>query len=254
MTASRRRTSTGTGRLESTVPDCRHESGAWPAEHGSAGPDERGGAPGRAAAGGLPVLERVAASILERGLAHLEGGTLDVTLPDGTMRRFGSGPAVEMTIHDSRLFRRIATRGAIGLGESYMAEEWDAHDLVGALRAPAPERAQPREARHPTLRRVLDAPPRPNRRNGLLRARRNIAYHYDLGNELFELMLDPTMTYSCAIFEDEDEPLEDAQRRKLRRICDKLELGPDDRVLEIGCGWGGFAMLAAEEYGATSPG
>ena len=91
----------------------------------------------------------------------------------------------------------------------------------------------------------MDAPPRPNRRNGLLRARRNIAYHYDLGNELFELMLDPTMTYSCAVFEDEDEPLEDAQRRKLRRICDKLGLGPDDRVLEIGCGWGGFAILAA---------
>jgi hypothetical protein len=70
---------------------------------------------------GLPVLERVAASILERGLAHLEGGTLVVRLPDRTGRRFGSGPAVEMTIRSSRLFRRIATRGAIGLGESYMA-------------------------------------------------------------------------------------------------------------------------------------
>jgi cyclopropane-fatty-acyl-phospholipid synthase len=198
---------------------------------------------------GPPVLERIAASILERGLTHLEGGTLVVTLPDGTVRRFGSGPAVEMTIRSSRLFRRIATRGAIGLGESYMAEEWDTHDPV-ALFELLLQNTRAAEARHPTLRRVMDAPPRPNRRNGPLRSRRNIAYHYDLGNELFQLMLDPTMTYSCAVFDDADEPLEDAQRRKLRQVCDKLGLGPDDRVLEIGCGWGGFAMVAAEEYGA----
>ena len=102
---------------------------------------------------------------------------------------------------------------------------------------------------------ALRAPPRPNRRNGLLRARRNIAYHYDLGNELFALMLDETMTYSCADLRGRaDEPLADAQRRKLRRVCDKLELGPDDRVLEIGCGWGSFAILAASERGCRVTG
>ena len=104
--------------------------------------------------------------------------------------------------------------------------------------------------RYPRLNRVLNAAPRRNRRQGHLRARRNIAYHYDLGNDLFRLMLDETMTYSCAIFERPDEPLKEAQLRKLRRICEKLRLGPDDRVLEIGCGWGSFALVAAREYGA----
>jgi len=197
---------------------------------------------------GLPVLERIATAVLERALAHLEGAALEVQLPGGATRRFGSGRPVTITINDARLFRRIASRGAIGFGESYMAGEWDAHDLVSLFELLLRNAAAAAE-RHPTLRRILDTPPRPNRRNGLFRARRNIAYHYDLGNELFELMLDPTMTYSCAIFERDDEALEHAQRRKYRRICEKLELGPGDRVLEIGCGWGGFALHAAAERG-----
>jgi cyclopropane-fatty-acyl-phospholipid synthase len=134
-----------------------------------------------------------------------------------------------------------------------MAGEWDTPDLVGLFELLVAN-ANAAYKRHPTLRRVLDAPPRPNRRNGPLRARSNIAYHYDLGNDLFELMLDPTMTYSCALFESEDEPLEDAQRRKLRRIAGKLDLGPDDHVLEIGCGWGSFAILAATEHGCRVTG
>jgi cyclopropane-fatty-acyl-phospholipid synthase len=101
---------------------------------------------------------------------------------------------------------------------------------------------------------VLATRPRPNRRNGVLAARRRISYHYDLGNPLFELMLDETMTYSCAVFASPEESLAEAQRRKLRKICEKLELGPGDRVLEIGCGWGSFALVAAGEYGATVTG
>jgi cyclopropane-fatty-acyl-phospholipid synthase len=134
-----------------------------------------------------------------------------------------------------------------------MADEWDAPDLVSLFELLLGNAAAAAE-RHSTLRRLFEAPPRPNRRNGLLRARRNIEYHYDLGNDLFELMLDETMTYSCAVWEDEGEPLADAQRRKLRRVCDKLELGPDDRVLEIGCGWGSFGILAAQERGCRVTG
>ena len=197
---------------------------------------------------GVRLLDRFAFAGLERALRHLEGGTLAVTLPDGTRRSFGTGPVVELTVHDARIVRRIATRGKIGIGESYTAGEWDADDLTGLFELLL-RNAAPAGERHRALRRFFDARPRLNRRNGLLRARRNIAYHYDLGNDLFRLMLDETMTYSCAIFETGDEPLEDAQRRKIRRICDKLELGPDDRVLEIGCGWGGFALIAAAEYG-----
>jgi len=195
------------------------------------------------------LLERAAMSILERVLAQLDGGTLEVSLPDGSERRFGSGPPVTMEIHDRSFFRRVATRGKLGFGESYTAEEWDSDDLV-ALFELLLRNTEAAGDRHARVRRLLEARPRLNTRNGLLRARRNIAYHYDLGNDLFRLMLDETMTYSCAIFERPDEPLEEAQLRKLRRICETLRLGPDDRVLEIGCGWGSFALVAAGEYGA----
>jgi len=198
-------------------------------------------------------LERVAVAVLERALQGLEGGTLEVRLPGGTVRRFGSGPAQSLTIHDDAFFRRVATRGKVGVGESYTAGDWDSDDLVGLLELLLRNAAAAAD-RHAGVRRLLEARPRLDRRNGILRARRNIAYHYDLGNELFGLMLDETMTYSCAVFDRVDEPLADAQRRKYRRICERLQLRAEDRVLEIGCGWGGFARYAATEYGCTVTG
>src|SRR5207248_4348345 len=150
-------------------------------------------------------------------------------------------------------FRRLATRGKLGFGESYTAGEWSS-DVLPALFGLLLRNAEAAAARHARVRRLLEARPRPNRRTGLVRARRNIAYHYDLGNELFAAMLDETMTYSCAVFERPGEPLEEAQLRKLRLVCDKLRLGPDDHVLEIGCGWGSFACVAAAEYGARVTG
>ena len=184
-----------------------------------------------------PLLERIAFSILERALETLGGGTLEVRLPGGDVRRFGSGRTESLTIHDDAFFRRVATRGKLGVGESYTAGEWDSDDLVGLLELLL-RNAAPAAEGHSGVRRLLEARPRLNRRNGMLRAQRNIAYHYDLGNDLFQLMLDETMTYSCAVFDPADEPLEDAQRRKYRRICGQLQLTAGDRVLEIGCGWG----------------
>lgn len=205
------------------------------------------------------LLEHVATRLLDRALAELRGGTLVVELPDGSTRCWGSGPPVRLRVRDeASLLRRIATRGKLGFGESYQAGDWDSDDLV-ALFELLLANSDAAADRHARLRRLLDARPRPNRRNGLLRARHNISYHYDLGNELFALMLDETMTYSCAIF-DEAAPgaaegsLAAAQLRKLRRVCDRLELGPDDHVLEIGCGWGSFAAVAAGEYGARVTG
>ena len=194
------------------------------------------------------ALEGVAGAILERALAGLEGGTLAVTLPDGSSRSFGAGAPVRLDIHDRAFFRRLATRGKLGLGESYTAGEWDSDDLAGLFELLL-QNAGAAGERHARVRRLLELRPRLARRNGSVRARRNIAYHYDLGNDLFELMLDETMTYSCGIFETADASLADAQRAKYRRICDTLELAPGDRILEIGCGWGGFAELAATEYG-----
>jgi cyclopropane-fatty-acyl-phospholipid synthase len=195
------------------------------------------------------LLDRVAIAVLERVMPHLEGGTLEVRLPNGSTRSFGSGPAVLLTIESDRFFRRLATRGKLGLGESFTAGEWHADDLVAFLELLL-RNADTAAERYPRLNRFLNARPRPNRRQGLLHARRNIGYHYDLGNDLFQLMLDETMTYSCGIFEAEGESLEQAQLRKLRRVCDRLGLQEGDRVLEIGCGWGSFALVAAGEYGA----
>jgi cyclopropane-fatty-acyl-phospholipid synthase len=194
------------------------------------------------------VLEGTAMSILERALAGLEGGALEVTLPDGTARRFGTGAPVRLDILDRGFFRRVATRGKVGLGESYTAGEWETDDLVGLFELLL-RNADAAAERHARVRRLLELRPRLNRRNGLLRARRNIAYHYDLGNDLFELMLDETMTYSCAIFEHAGQSLADAQRAKYERLCTRLDLGPEDHVLEIGCGWGGFAHHAATTRG-----
>ena len=188
-------------------------------------------------------------AVLDRVLPGIEGGTLALRLPDGSERCFGDGPEVSMRIDNWRLLDRIARSPKLALGESYQGGEWRSDDLVPLLELLL-RNAGPGAERHTWWRRFAEARPRVNRRTGLLAARRNIARHYDLGNDLFRLFLDETMTYSCALFAHEGESLEDAQRRKLRTICEKLELGPDDHVLEIGCGWGSFALVAAGEYGA----
>ena len=194
-------------------------------------------------------LQAVSVAVLERVIRGLAGGSLVVDLPNGTTRWFGEGAPVRMTIASRALFRRLATRGKLGLGESYTAGEWHADDLVALFELLLRNSDRVAE-RHPRICRLVTARPRLNRRTGRFAARRNIQYHYDLGNELFELFLDGTMTYSAAVFADERETLEQAQERKLRMVCDKLGLGPDDHQLEIGCGWGSLALLAAREYGA----
>jgi cyclopropane-fatty-acyl-phospholipid synthase len=199
------------------------------------------------------LLERAAAATLERALAGLEGGTLEVELPGGGTRRYGSGPPVRLAIHDLAFLRRVATRGKLGLGESYTAGEWDSDDLV-ALFELLLRNGDAVAERHAGVQRLLELRPRLHRRNVPARARRNIAYHYDLGNDLFALMLDETMTYSCGVFERPDMPLADAQRAKYERLCRSLDLGPGDHVLEIGCGWGGFARHAAERHGCRVTG
>jgi cyclopropane-fatty-acyl-phospholipid synthase len=192
---------------------------------------------------------RIAVSLLERVLPGIEDGTLVVRLPDGAERRFGSGAERMLEIRDANLFRRIVTRPKLALGEAYQAGEWVSDDLAGVLDLLLRNAIAGGE-RHPILRRLAALRPRVNTRTGVLAARRNIAYHYDLGNELFRLFLDETMTYSCGVFAHPQERLADAQRRKLRLVCEKLELAERDHVLEIGCGWGSFALTAAGEFGA----
>jgi cyclopropane-fatty-acyl-phospholipid synthase len=185
-------------------------------------------------------------SALPRGqLTLLEGGRRHVFGPGG------DGPRSTVSIRDPRAFGAIAFGGTIGAAEAYADGLWYATDLPATVRlalglgdgAAGLEAGLARlgaflhRLRHRALR---------NTREG---ARRNVAAHYDLGNEFFSLFLDDTMTYSCAIYERPDMTLEEAQLAKLDRICRKLDLRPGQHLLEIGTGWGALAIHAARRYG-----
>jgi cyclopropane-fatty-acyl-phospholipid synthase len=206
----------------------------------------RSGSPAIAAADGL------ARRLVLGALSRLRGGRLE--LSEGG-RRFAFGPPgselrARVEIRDPRAYR-WALRGSTGLGEGYVDGLWSVDDLVSMIRI-ACRNLGPwdrwRRRIHPLvgpLQRALELVPR-NTRAG---AATNISAHYDLGNELFESFLDRRLIYSCAYFPGPETGLDDAQLAKLERICDRLELGPADHVLEIGTGWGGFATHAAGTRG-----
>jgi cyclopropane-fatty-acyl-phospholipid synthase len=187
-------------------------------------------------------------------LAGIRTGRLEVVeLWSGQRLRFGSaGPRVRIEIRSPRFYSDLVRRRSVGLGETYAEGTWETDDVVGLCRLAA------REVRRGDRLRCRLAPlGRPlawarglsmlNTRGG---ARRNIAAHYDLGNELFELFLDrEAMMYSSAVFADEGMTLEQAQEERLERVCRRLELVGDDHLLEIGTGWGGMAVHAASRYG-----
>ena len=196
---------------------------------------------------GTPAATR----FLQFMASHLRGGTLVVVDDTGTHRFGGGGPEVTMTVHDPVVYWDTLLQGSVGLGRDYADGLWDCDDL-------------------PTLTRVLNRGLRPvtavQDRVGQVVGvstdwlrrlrppskhvdRNNIQAHYDVSNEFFELMLDDTMMYSSAMFAEPGIDLATAQRAKLDRLCTKLGLGPEDHVVEIGTGWGGFACHAAANYG-----
>jgi cyclopropane-fatty-acyl-phospholipid synthase len=169
----------------------------------------------------------------------------------GSRRSFGPRHAelsAVVKVNDEAFWRAVARRGSRGLGESYACGAWDCDDLVTLVRIAARETPRLDTLRAPLapLRNVLAAR---TRRRTRARAREQIAAHYDLGNELFALFLDETMTYSCGLFHTAETSLREAQEAKLDMVCRKLELEPDDHLVEIGTGWGSLALHAAAEYG-----
>jgi cyclopropane-fatty-acyl-phospholipid synthase len=185
-------------------------------------------------------------------LERLSKGRLRIC--DGReIHAFGSdtGPEATITVTDAAFYPEIAFGGSVGAAESYMLGHWRADDLTALMRVMlrnedalgGMERGLARLAA--PMRRLAHW----LRRNTRAGSRRNISAHYDLGNDFFRLMLDETMMYSCALFERADMTLAEAQFAKLDRICRALALGPADHVLEIGTGWGGFAIHAASRYG-----
>ncbi|MFG0331306.1 MAG: class I SAM-dependent methyltransferase [Phycisphaerales bacterium] len=179
-------------------------------------------------------------------------GTLVVRDDEGEHRfGTGAGPAAQVAVHDPRAWASIVFGGSNGAAESYIARQWDVDSLATLielllLNYDALVRLESAFSWLGEPWRRISYRLERNSRNG---ARKNIEAHYDLSNEFFACMLDPTMMYSCAIFDRPDMTLEDASRTKLERICQKLDLNRDDHVVEIGTGWGGFAEYAARRYG-----
>ena len=197
------------------------------------------------------MTDAIARGLVEVVLRRIREGALDVHEPDGTHRRYGVGESTACArVHSSLAWRRLL-RGSLGMADAYAEGLWDSPDLVALIRlaarnAPALDRAR-------LALRPLVGPVQLGRElvraGGRRQRRRDVAAHYDLGNTLFARMLDPTMTYSCALFDTPDASLQEAQVAKLELVCRTLELGPGDRVLEIGTGWGSFALHAAATRG-----
>ena len=200
----------------------------------------------------MGLADRLARGLTLRVLRGWRGSRLRLTLPDGAVREFGdpAGPTHDLHITDNRFFTRLLSAGVTGVGESYMAGEWHTDDLPALIAAALANADSVRlDGRFSRLSATLDAYRQRRRANSPAGSQDNIHEHYDLGNDFFRLFLDDTLTYSCAVYADEAQSQSDAQINKYRVICEKLDLGPEDRVLEIGCGWGGFALHAARETG-----
>ena len=204
------------------------------------------------------LVSRLAKRRALAALPLLQTGRLTIHLPDGSMHQGGTPTSslhATMWVDDEAMFGEFARRGDIGLGESYMAGHFRTDNLVALL-----EIGIRNEAVLPQvswLTRLLNSGNdlqhrlRPNTRAG---SRRNIHAHYDLSNELFALFLDAEMVYSSAFYDHADDTLEQAQQQKFRRLAEAAGLRADAHVLEIGCGWGGFATFAARTYGCRVTG
>ncbi len=199
-------------------------------------------------------VETLDRALLDAIGGQVRKGSLAVELPGGDRRRYrgeADGPAAEVRLHDTKLMRRLVSLGAIGLADGYIEGDFDAPDLaalieLGALHLDpgdgAPARAALERAGKAIWRRVGKAAVP---RGPIARA----VEHYDLGNDFFTLWLDPTMTYSSAVFARPEMSLEEAQLEKYRRLAEATGVRQGEEILEIGCGWGGFAVYAAERLG-----
>lgn len=203
----------------------------------------------------MRIPDRLARAIVLRRLNHLKHGQL--VLIDAQGRHQFGKPGIdgslsaEIVVSNPRFYLAIVAGGSIGAAEAYMRQDWTSDDLTGVVRILVRNRdvldnmESGAACLVTPLRKLLHWINR-NTRTG---SQRNIAAHYDLGNEFFCLWLDETMMYSSAVFERPDMNLNQASVAKLERICRKLQLSPADHVLEIGTGWGGFAIHVAKNYG-----
>jgi len=185
----------------------------------------------------------------------ISNGKLTITLPNNeSLEFFGKGDLKSnLKLNSYMPILRTITSGHVGFAESYLKGEWTSSDLESLLEIMVtnlPEAFSAKSKIHLTYNRIIHF----FRENTKSRAKKNIQYHYDLGNDFYKLWLDKTMTYSSAIFKNEKESLTEAQENKYQLLIDSLDIKPHHKVLEIGCGWGGFAEYAAKKVGCTIKG
>ena len=206
---------------------------------------------------GLLAMSGIASGLLKRlvlrQLGQLPSGQLRL-IEEGQTLLFGNPDAelkAELEVLDSAFWGMVASNGSIGAGEAYIHGYWRSPDLTAVVRLFASnlELMDSMEGGFARLGRPVIKALHWLNRNTRSGSQKNIAAHYDLGNQLFEEFLDPTMMYSAAMFMNPEDSLEQAQLHKLERICQKLELKPSDHLLEIGTGWGSMALYAASHYG-----
>ena len=204
---------------------------------------------------GLPAR----AQMVLRNLAHLEHGSLALTLPDGrTFQLKGRmpGPAAAVTLHNWNLPHRAITGGTIAVAECYMDGDWDSPDVGAFLELFLVNKTVGSRFSNGARGLLLLVERFRHWRNSNTKtgSKRNISAHYDLGNEFYKAWLDPTMTYSSALYSTGANDLTSAQTAKYRALAEATGIKPGDHVLEIGCGWGGFAEFAAGEIGCKVTG
>lgn len=190
-------------------------------------------------------------TLFQRAMRGLKHGTLVVQDGTSTERYGQNDPTSTLTILAPNAYQRMVINGSMGAAQSYIKGEWSTDDLYKLFMLSLKNKKVFSHIDNPLAHAVgsfrnlaLALTP-----NTIKRAKERIIAHYDLGNDFFKLILDPSMMYSCAIFDTPETTLEQASLRKLARICENLQLKATDHVLEIGSGWGGFAFYAAEHYG-----
>ena len=185
-------------------------------------------------------------------ISQIKYGSISISMPDGSNYNFSgqdTGPLADMVIHDIRTIKALALKGNIGLAESYREGWWDSDNLINlTLFGLKNEEVLERYIKGSRVAHIVSRLAYLFTRNTLKGSKKNVHAHYDLGNEFYKLWLDPTMTYSSALFADETEDLITAQQRKYDRILERLD--DSGTLLEIGCGWGGFAerALVSRDY------
>lgn len=205
------------------------------------------------------LVDRLGMKMVLNFLERLPAGELLMKTPDGRQAVFGkqgTRPSLQMDIKEYRFFRRVMVSGDIGFGEAYTDGDWSTSDLPDLLTLLAENESamDDRSIVTSAIGRAVNYLRHLRRPNTIRGSDRNIREHYDLSNDFFATLLDPTMTYSCALFKSSEENLEQGQRNKLQTIIEKAGITENDHVLEIGCGWGSFALQAVRQTGCRVTG